>query len=172
MAHFGCRCGNVHGKRGLSHTRAGAHKHKVAFAHAHKHAVKSGKSGLHALHFFLVHAQLLKVVVYLYKRFFYMYEVLVFFLLGNGVNFAFRHLHQALHIFFLGICSLRHLFARGDKRAQHRFVADDVGIVAHVGRRGHGFAYKADVLLAARLVVNALVHKLVHKGDHVDAAAF
>ncbi len=60
---------------------------------------------------------------------------------------------------------------RVDQAPQYRLVADDLGVVVDVGRRGHDVDQRRDVFHPTRAVEVAAAAQLVAQGDGIDDVA-
>ena len=75
------------------------------------------------------------------------------------------------HVVLLGVGHVGDLLASPDELAEDALVLDDAGVVLDVEGVGHYLGHGADVLLSARLGIDALLHQHIDESDHVDIPA-
>ena len=97
-----------------------------------------------------------------------MAEVLGVSPLGNGENFVFRRVDDLGYGILLAVRRLSDIPAGVDELTQNALFLDDLGVVLDIEGAGHCLADGADIVLAARLIVNAFFDKHIDEGDDID----
>lgn len=158
-------CRNIERKRGFAHAWPRADQHKVAVAEPHKRAVQSGKAGRRSFERAFVLGDEFQILIDARKDIADFFKIFGLAPFGDLKDPLLGRVEHMLDLSDLGIGFAGDFLAGLNQTAQRAFVFDDLGVIDDVCGCGNRFCNEADILRAARLVIDAVPSKRVDQRD-------